>query len=83
MLWWWFGGGFDHQVDREMSDITNKVAGDAVTEYKIAYQQGDPMQMCVQAGSAAAAFLQAHDTTNYNAWKAREASDCRRAGAPW
>ena len=65
-----------------MKMIENQVADDAVKQYEIAKQQGDKMQICVQAGFAAAAFLQAKDQPNYNKWKAQEKSDCRAAGLP-
>ena len=65
-----------------MKDIHDSVASDAVAQYRIAKQQGDPVQVCVQAGLVAAAFLQAKDSTSYNDWKSIESKDCRRAGVP-
>lgn|SRR5690606_2473892 len=81
-IWWFAGGGFDQQVSSQMSDITSQVAQDAVNQYNIAKQQGDPIQICVQAGFVSAAYLQAQDQANYNRWKSTEAADCERAGIP-
>ncbi len=75
-------GGFEKQVNQNMAQITNKVATDAVQQYEIAKRQGDPIQICVQAGFVSAAYLQAKDEVNYQAWKATERGDCRRAGVP-
>ena len=65
-----------------MQQIENQVAEDAVKQYEIAKDQGDKMQICVQAGLASAAYLQAKDKENYNKWKAIEKADCRAAGMP-
>lgn len=65
-----------------MKGVTDKVARDSVDQYNIAAREGDPMQMCVQAGMVAAAFLQAKDEPNYREWKATEKANCRRAGVP-
>lgn len=62
--------------------VTNKVAEDAVAQYNIAARQGDPMQICVQAGMVSAAFLQAQDEVSYRQWKATEKVDCHRASLP-
>lgn len=63
--------------------IENKVADDAVDQYNIAKRQGDKIQICVQAGLVAAAYLQAKDETNYNKWQAIKKSDCNTAGIPY
>ena len=81
-IWWFAGGGFDTQVGSDMAKIENQVATDAVTQYNIAKRQGDPMQICVQAGMVSAAFLQSKDESNYQAWKRTEAQDCKHAGVP-
>ena len=54
---------------RSQRPVEYKVADDAVKEYEIAARQGDRMQMYVQAGLCAAAFLQAQDEPNYRKWK--------------
>ena len=63
-----------------MNDVMNKVAQDAVQQYQIAQRNGDSMDVCVQAGFVVAAFLQAHDESNYAKWKDIERSECRAAG---
>lgn len=68
--WWFFG---QHHVETQ-------VAEDAVAQYEIAKQQGDPMQTCVQAMGVSAAWLQAKDSAKYQAAKWTEKMDCQRAG---
>lgn len=71
----------EHQyVAAGMADIHGQVADDAVAQYAIAKRQGDPVQVCVQAGLVSAAWLQAKDEPRYQAAKATEAADCARAG---
>lgn len=69
-------------VASSMADISNQVANDAVAQYEIAKRQGDPIQVCVQAGFVSAAYLQAKDEARYGAAKATEKADCARAGMP-
>jgi hypothetical protein len=71
LMWYLFFGGLE-----------NSVADDFEKQYDIAKRNGDRMQMCVQAGIVAAAYLQAHDDTQYRTWKATEESDCSAAGVP-
>lgn len=79
-IWWFAGGGFDSQVASDMAKLEDQVAIDSVNQYNIAKRQGDPIQICVQAGMVTAAYLQAKDEANYQAWKRTEAQDCKRAG---
>ena len=79
-VWWFVGGGMNHEADHQMQNVKDKVASDAEQQYEIAARQGNKMSMCVQAGFAAAAYLQAQDETAYNQWKATEALDCQAAG---
>lgn len=67
-------------VNKQMEDITKKVANDAVESYEIAKRQGDKIQICVQAMLVSAAYLQAKDESNYGNWKTIERLDCRRSG---
>jgi hypothetical protein len=78
--WYYFGGGLEKQADRTMQDITNKVAADAVAQYRIAERNGSPIDVCVQAGFVTAAYLQAKDEPNYQRWKQTEKSVCAKAG---
>jgi hypothetical protein len=80
LLIWMFGGGLDLQASNMMKSIERQVAQDAVKQYNIAQEQGDPIQICVQAGLVSAAYLQAKDQSSYNMWKAIEAADCAQAG---
>jgi hypothetical protein len=61
LIWFFWGGGTEK---RAAKDIENKVASDAVEQYRIAERQGDKMQICVQAGLVSAAYLQAKDEVN-------------------
>lgn len=74
--------GCDQLVDQQVQDIHDQVARDAAEQYDIARRQGDKIQICVQAGLVAAAYLQAKDEVNYNNWKAIEDADCASAGMP-
>jgi len=56
-----------------MQDIETQVAADAVRQYRIVQRssrgdQQSEIQLHVQAGLAAAAYLQAEDETNYRHW---------------
>lgn len=82
VMWYFFGGGLEKQAGANMQKITDQVASDAEVQYGIAKRQGDRMQICVQAGLVAAAYLQAKNESQYQAWKNTEADDCRRAGVP-
>jgi hypothetical protein len=70
--WLMFGGGAMKMGESNMQQIKNKVAEDAVAQYEIAKNNGDKMQTYMQAGMAAAAYLQAKDEANYKKWKAIE-----------
>jgi hypothetical protein len=70
------------RVATTMTNIYDKVATDAEARYGIAKRQGDPIQICVQAGFVSAAWLQAKNEAQYGAWKATEKADCARAGMP-
>jgi len=65
-----------------MDDVKAKVADDAVKEYNITARAGSKADMCVHAGMAAAAFLQAQDEENYTHWRGVEQADCAIAGMP-
>lgn len=70
-------------VQDQIQNINNSVADDAVAQYNIAKQQGDKIQICVQAGIVSSAYLQAQDQANYNKWKAIQSADCKAAGVPY
>lgn len=82
LVWYFFGGGLDQQVSRDMQKIQNKVAADSAAQYDIALRNGTAMDRCVQAGMVTAAYLQAQDEANYQKWKIVEANDCASAGVP-
>lgn len=78
--WYYFGGGLESQANRTMQDIKDKVAADAVVQYGIAKRNGTAMDVCVQAGMVAAAYLQAQNEAQYQQWKQTEKADCAKAG---
>lgn len=80
MYWYYYGGGLEKQVADEMQKIEKQVALDAEKQYEIAKNQGDKMQIYVQASLVSAAYLQAKDEYNYQKWKSIEESAAREAG---
>lgn len=71
---------FKETVQNNLDDIHEKVISDQIKQYEIAKRQGDPIQICVQAGLVTAAYLQAKYEYRYREWKEKESSDCKRAG---
>ena len=80
MYWYFYVGGLEKQAAGEMQKIENQVALDAEKQYEIAKNQGDKMQIYVQASLVSAAYLQAKDESNYQKWKSIEASAAIDAG---
>lgn len=76
VAWFWFGGGLERQAAKDVRAIEQQVAVDQVQQYEIAKRNGDPTDICMQAGMVAAGFLQAKDEAQYQAWKKTEATDC-------
>jgi hypothetical protein len=72
----------NQRTSNVMDDIYQKVASDAVQQYRIAERQGDKIQICVQAGLVSATYLQAQDESSYRTWKDIEKAVCRQAGMP-
>lgn len=68
--------------NRDLEDITRRVAIDAERQYAITERQGGAIDICVQAGHVAAAWLQAQHEANYQTWKQRERRACMAAGVP-
>jgi hypothetical protein len=68
------------QPENGMQAIYEQVVTEAVAQYQIAKRQGDPMQICTQAGLVTAGYLQAQNESQYRAWKAIEKADCEKAG---
>ena len=71
LLWYFFGGG-----------LQNSVAKDFEKQYEMSVRNGSAIDVCVHAGLVSAAYLQAHDESNYKRWKQTESADCARAGIP-
>lgn len=80
--WYFWGGGLDNQVEKEMDKIEQQVAVDMVNQYKIAKRNGSAMDAYVQACFVAAAYLQAEDEENYRKWKEIEKREAKIVGMP-
>lgn len=82
VIWFYFGGGLQHQAAKQMQTIENQVAEDAVKQYNIAKSSGNAMDAYVHAGLVAAAYLQAKDEANYKKWKNIEKQEAKNVGMP-
>lgn len=82
-VWYfWIGGGIEVQTEKQLDNIHNQVASDAVEQYQIAKRNGNAIDICVHAGLVSAAYIQAKDEANYSKWKDIEEEDCKNAGVP-
>lgn len=73
----------DQIADNHLQAVNDKVAADAVEQYNIAKTSGgSSIDLCVQAGMVAAAYLQAKNDAEYSRWKMQQDSDCRVAQVP-
>lgn len=84
-----WGGGITSTLDQDpnagadASSIYRRVAADAVAQYRIVERsRGSALDLCVQAGLVAAAYLQAQNESQYREWKGVERRNCRIAGVP-
>lgn len=82
LIWYFFGGGLEKQAIKDMQQIEQQVAADAVKQYEIAKRSGSAMDAYVHASLVAAAYLQAKDEPNYKKWKEIEKREAARAGMP-
>lgn len=63
------GGGMEGEVNRQMDNIENQVAQDAVRQFEIAQKNGSNIDAYSAASMVVAAYLQAEDEENYKKWK--------------
>ncbi len=68
--------------DATTDNINQQVANDSVAQYNLSVKGGDPIEICVQAGTVVAAYNQAQDEENYLKWKGVQKSACKKAGLP-
>ena len=80
IIWFYFGGGLEHQAAKQMQTIEKQVAEDAIKQYEIAKSSGNAMDTYVHAGMVAASYLQAKDEVNYKKWKEIEKKEAKNAG---
>ncbi len=81
-IWYFWGGGLEKQASKDMRQIEQQVATDAVKQYNIAKRSGNAMDAYIHAGLVAAAYLQAKDEANYRKWKKIEKQASAKAGMP-
>ena len=82
IIWFFYGGGWEAETQKNLDQVNKSVAADAVQQYQIAKNNGNPVDICVAAGLVAATFLNAKDESNYSIWKSIESTDCKAAGVP-
>ena len=82
VAYYFFGGGLEKQAAKNMQDIHDQVASDAVQQYEIARRNGTAIDVCVRAGLVSAAYLQAKNESSYQHWKQIEKDTCTAAGIP-
>ncbi|MFZ3065821.1 MAG: hypothetical protein WA277_11130 [Nitrospirota bacterium] len=82
LVWYFYGGGLEKQAAKEVQQIEQQVAADAVKQYEIAKRSGSAMDAYVHASLVAAAYLQAKDEANYKKWKEIERQEGIRVGMP-
>lgn len=70
-------GGTD--TDARVQQYRQAEAHELVGKYNQAKMRGDILAMCVNGNQVAAAYRDAHDPGNADAWTTVAASDCRRA----
>ena len=67
-------------IGNEMDTINRMVVNDAIEQFKLTLQGGDPIEICVYAGMVTAAYLQAKDQEGYVKAKENEKRVCKAAG---
>ena len=82
IVWFYFGGGLERKVQKDMRQIEQQVAADVVQQYEIAKRSGNAIDAYVHASLVAAAYLQAKDEPNYQKWKTIEAEEAVLAKMP-
>lgn len=81
--WYYFGGGLHKQAAKDMQQIEQQVATDAVKQYIIVKKNGgSAIEAYTYAGMVVAAYAQAKDEVNYRKWKEIEKQEAARAGIP-
>ncbi len=78
--WFCYPPGVEKQAVTDANEARKQVAEYAVSEYRLLYRHGAAWDRCAQAGVVVAAYSQARDGRNYEAWRRIEATDCRLAG---
>lgn len=81
-LWYFFGGELEWQAAKDLQQIEQQVADDAVKQYEIAKRSGSAMDAYIHASLVAAAYLQAKDEASYKKWKEIEKQEGIKAGVP-
>ena len=62
-------------------DMSKAVASDLIEQYDFLVKNGgSAMEICMQSGAVAYAYMNANDSAHYKAWKSASKRDCARAG---
>lgn len=80
VIGFFFGGGVEKQAQKNLDQIENQVAADAVRQYEIAKKNGNAQDAYTAASLCKAAFLQANDEENYAKWTKIEKEEAKKAG---
>ena len=65
-----------------MADVNNAVITEMIDQYNLVKKDGSKMEICVQAETVQAAYLQAKDEDQYKHWREIASQDCTAAGMP-
>jgi hypothetical protein len=68
-------------VERRVQAYRESEARRLIAEYQQARAGGDLVSMCVKSNLVSGVYLDANDAGSAQAWKARNAEDCRAARA--
>jgi len=68
------------QVEQDMKNIAIQVALEEERKFKLVNENGSNMEMCIHAGTVAAAWLQTENSERYKQWKEIQKKMCKAAG---
>jgi hypothetical protein len=72
-------GCSNESTDNKVQAYRKQQATDLVAGYDQARSQGDLLTMCVKSNQVSAAYRDAKDAPDADAWKAKASEDCRAA----
>jgi len=66
----------------DMNKIFRQTALEEERKFKLVYESGSKMDMCIHAGIVAEAWLEANNAEKYKEWKETHKKACKAAGLP-